>query len=96
MCWRRHHAFLSPNNNYDYYQCVIIIYTFADRIAHRTHGRCKGAAEDRPTVSAHLLAAGPQGAHIHQLSGRTHEHGRKVETEDRLWARRSRIAVSVL
>jgi len=70
--------------------------TFADRIAHRTYGRCKSASEDRPTVSAHLLASGPQGAHIHQLTGRTHEHGRKVETEDRLWARRGRIAVSVL
>jgi len=82
-------------------QCVIIIYikpssdTFSDRIAHRTHGWCKSAAEDRSTVSAHLLAAGPQGAHFHQLSGRTHEHGREVETEDRLRTRRGRIAVSV-
>lgn len=67
----------------------------SDRIAHRTDGRRQSAAEDRPTVPAHLLAAGPQGADFHQLAGRTHEHGREVETEDRLRARRGRVTVSV-
>lgn len=69
--------------------------TFTDRIAHRTHGRSKSTAEDCPTVSAHLLASRPQGAYFYQLTGRTHEHGREVEAEDRLWARRGRVAVSV-
>lgn len=40
-----------------------------------------------------MLANGPQGAHFHQLTGRTHEHGREVETEDRLRACSRRIAV---
>lgn len=55
---------------------------FLDRITHRIDGWSQSTAKNRPTVSAHLLANGSQGADFHQFSSRTHEHGREVETEN--------------
>lgn len=74
---------------------IVIPVNVLDRFAHRTDGWRQSAAEDRPTVSANLLAVGSPGAHVHQLPGRTHEYGRKMETKDRLWSGRSRVTVSV-
>jgi hypothetical protein len=63
-------------------RCTLKRQCVTDRFTHRTDGRRQSAAKDRPAISAHLLANGPQSAHFHQLAGRAHEYGREVETEN--------------
>ena len=65
----------------------------SDRVADRADGGREGALQDVPALPADVLAAGPQGAHLHQRPRRAHEHGRAVAPEDRLRARRRRLSV---
>ena len=55
-----------------------------DRVAHRADGRCQGSVQDLPVVPADVLAAGLQGADLHQRPGGADEHGGEVEAEDGL------------
>ena len=61
-----------------------------DRVSDRADGGSEGSEQDMPAVPADVLAPGLQGAHLHQRPGRADEHGREVETEDRLRTSRGR------
>ena len=65
----------------------------SDRVADRADGGREGALQDVPALPADVLAAGPQGAHLHQRPRRADEHGGAVAPEDRLRARRRRLSV---
>ena len=55
-----------------------------DRVAHRADGRREGSVQDLPVVPVDVLAAGLQGADLHQRLGGADEHGGEVEAEDGL------------
>ena len=65
----------------------------SDRVADRADGGREGALQDVPALPADVLAAGPQGAYLHQRPRRADEHGGAVAPEDRLRARRRRLSV---
>ena len=55
-----------------------------DCVSHRADGRGEGSLQDVPVVPADVLAAGLQGADLHQRPGGADEHGGEVEAEDGL------------
>lgn len=70
------------------------IFPKPDYIADGADGWREGADEDSAVVPADVLAYGSQGALLHQLSGRAHEHGGALAAAHRLRPRLRRVAVS--
>lgn len=67
----------------------------ADRVPDGVDGRSEGAPEDGAALPTDVLAARTQSAHLHQLAGRTHEHGGALEAAIGLRTCRRRVAVSI-
>lgn len=63
-------------------------------VADGADGRREGGAQDDADLPDHLLARAAQGAHVHQLARRAHEHGGALATEDHLRTRARHIHVS--